>query len=134
MHCGKLSPISLLIAFTAAFAGSAYALTFNIVTQQAPAAVFQLVGTSPYDNEKVKTVTAYDMRFSMPIKPDRSFIKIISGYGHPVNSGDLTSDGMSLHTEFEALPPGRYSVRWQAECQCNSALVLSDTFHFTVRH
>lgn len=117
-----------------AFAGSAYAITFNIITQNAPATPFQLVSTTPYDNEKVDQVTAFTMRFSLPIRPDRSSIKIMSGYGHQVNKGDLQSDGLSLSTRFDALPPGRYSVRWQAECQCDTGMILSDTFHFTVRH
>ena len=112
----------------------AYAFDLTIVTQAAPAAVFQLVSATPYDRQVVTPAPAqYVLRFSQPVRPDRSSIKLLDMYGHKVRTDALLSDGLAIAMNLPALVAGRYTVKWQATCQCAEQNTLGETFHFTIK-
>lgn len=112
----------------------AYALNITIVQPATPSVAFQLVSSTPYDREEVSAPSQYILRFSQPIKPDRSYVRVYDMYGTQVNSDRLTSpDGLSLITELPALTPGRYTVKWQTRCRCQGEQTLGENFRFVVK-
>lgn len=125
-----------MFAFLLPLALPAEALAFEltIVTQAPALAPFQLVSASPYDRQTVQPGPAhYVLRFSQPVRPDKSYIKVMDMYGMRVDDARLESDGMTLTAALPALSPGRYTVKWMAQCQCPDTVVLNETFHFTVK-
>jgi methionine-rich copper-binding protein CopC len=113
----------------------AYGFELTIVNQNAAAAQFQLVAAIPFDRQEVSPApTAYILRFSQPVRPDRSSIKVLNSFGMRVNGEELQQpDGMSIATALPALAPGKYVVKWQARCQCPADLDLGETFHLVVK-
>jgi methionine-rich copper-binding protein CopC len=111
------------------------AITLSIVTNNANAVLpFQLVSAVPFDRQSVVGAPKeYALRFSQPVRPDRSSIKVFDSFGARVNDDALESDGMGLVTALRPLSPGRYTVKWQARCQCDGDVTLGETFHFTVK-
>lgn len=124
-----------LLFFGIAMSAPAGAFDLTIVNQMPAVAPFQLVAAMPYDRQTVSPApTAYVLKFSQPVKPDRSSIKISDAFGMRVNTDELQSDGISLVSALPAnLPAGRYVVKWQARCQCEADVGLGETFHFTVK-
>jgi len=110
----------------------ALAFDLTIITQSPQQIPFQLVSANPYDRQTVNAPRHYVLRFSQPVRPDRSSIKIMDSFGVRVNGEALESDGLSLTTALPVLPPGRYTVKWQTRCQCDAEVVLSETYHFSV--
>ena len=118
----------------AAFAAPAAALTVNIITQNGGGGVpFQLVNAAPFDREQVASPATYVLRFSQPIRPDKSSIRVFDMFGSRVNDDAITTDGMSMTTALPTLAPGKYTVKWQARCRCAGEQELGETFHFTVK-
>ncbi len=116
------------------WAGPAGAFDLTIVTPATQVAQFQLVAAIPYDRQTVSPApTQYTLRFSQPIRPDRSSIKVLDMYGMRINGADLQSDGVSITTALPALAPGKYTVKWATRCQCDEGLDLGETFHFIVK-
>jgi len=94
---------------------------------------FQLVASEPFDREEVAAPAKYVLRFSQPVRPDKSSIHIFDMFGSRVNDDTITSDGLSLTAQLPALPPGKYTVKWQTRCRCTGDVELAETFHFTVK-
>lgn len=119
----------------AGFGAGASAFDLTIVNQGSSVLPFQLVSAVPYDRQKVETApTQYVLRFSQPVRPDRSSIRVMNSFGQRVNSEELASDGLSITTELPpGLPQGKYTVKWQVRCQCEGDLSLGETFHFTIK-
>ena len=112
----------------------AFGFDLTIVNQGSGVLPFQLVSAVPYDRQTVSPApTVYTLKFSQPIKPDRSSIKVMDAFGTKVNNEILQSDGLSISTALPALAPGKYTVKWQARCQCDAEVDLGETFHFIVK-
>ena len=95
---------------------------------------FQLSSTTPYNYQKLaQPPERVSLTFTQPVDAAQSSIKITDLYGVQVNDGTLTTEGNSVHAALPMLPPGRYTVKWKAQCQCSSQLRLNDVFRFTVR-
>ena len=125
---------ALVVLLPLLMADAAWGLNLTIVNPTVNNGLpFQLVGSQPYDREEVSAPAKYVLQFSQPVKPDRSYIRVLDSFGGRVNDDRITSDGMSLTAELPALPPGRYTVRWRTYCRCAGERDLSDTFHFTVK-
>ena len=122
----------IAVFLLASHVSAAFAFDLTIVTQSPPLITFQVVSATPYDRQTVPAPSQYVLRFSQPVRPDRSSIKIMDSYGVRVNDDALESDGYSLTSALPALVAGRYTVKWQTRCQCEGEMVLSETYHFTV--
>lgn len=125
----------IFFVFVLGFLGvsRAWAFDLTIVTQVPPTVPFQLVSATPFDRQSVSAPSQYSLRFSQPVKPDKSSIKIMDSFGGRVNDDELQSDGFTLVSALPVLTAGRYTVKWQTRCQCEADMVLSDTYHFTVK-
>ena len=128
-----LYPVIFLFISILFFADVAGAVTVNIFSQTVAPPPFQVVQAVPYNGQVVASSEYLLLRFNQPIKMDRSDVKLISAYGHVVaHQGIISADGVSMQLQFAALPPGRYSVKWRAECRCAGDVALQDTYRFTV--
>lgn len=105
----------------------------NIVTQNGGGVPFQLVASQPFDREQVAAPEQYILRFSQPVRPDKSYVRVFDMYGTRVNDDTLSSDGMSLTVPLPPLAPGKYTVKWQTRCRCPGDMEMGETFHFTVK-
>lgn len=95
---------------------------------------FQLVSTTPYNYQKLaQPPERVSLTFTQPVDAAQSSIKITDLYGVQVNDGSVTTEGNHAYAALPMLPPGRYTVKWKAQCQCSSQLRLNDVFRFTVR-
>lgn len=128
------SIISLLVAVCAVCSAQALAFGLVIVNQAPPSSAFQMVSATPYDRQVVSPAPKqYVLKFSQPVRPEKSSIKVMNSFGARVNGEGLDSDGLSLTTQLPELPPGKYIVKWQTRCQCTGEMVLSETYHFSVK-
>lgn len=125
-----------ILAVVFSVCADARAFTLNFVTNSpAPASNnFQVLSTMPYDGQVLdKSPETVSVMFSLPPKAERAYIKVIDMYGTQVDNGEVTASGVNIFTSLSEVPPGRYTVRWDARCRCTEESELSGSFRFTVR-
>ena len=117
------------------FFDAAEALTINIITNNTVAdSSFRLMEASPYDREEVTaSPKAVSLTFSRPARVDKGYIKVLDTYGTRLDSGTLEAKGDVLSAALPDLVPGRYTVKWSADCACEDDANPEGIFHFTVR-
>jgi methionine-rich copper-binding protein CopC len=128
------STVFLLAAL--GFSTSAWALqTWVIINPGAPPAdtTQHVVSMSPHDNEALAEPPAeIRINFSQPVSPARSYIKVYDVYNVLISNERITANGVHMSTALPALPPGRYRVKWNARCMCDSDDEVSGTYHFII--
>jgi len=64
---------------------------------------------------------------------EKGYIKVMDTFGTRLDGGTLEAKGNVLSTTLPELVPGRYTVRWSANCACDDDANPEGVFHFTVR-
>lgn len=134
----KIPFLRILPAFFVLFFSNAYALKTLVIinnnTNQENTGPLRLISSTPYDRQVVsKSPESISFTFSQPIKPDKSSIKVLDAYGHPVETGELEANGKSMSVALPELSYGKYSVKWRVRCLCDADTLLNDTVRFTIR-
>jgi len=115
---------------------AAHAVTLNIInnTPAVNNAIFGLVSSTPYKNQTLNaSPTTITLTFSQPVLAEKSYIRVTDSYGTRVDDGELGAGDMTLTAHLPELTPGKYVVKWQAHCRCESGDVVGDSFRFVVK-
>jgi len=116
-------------------ANNASALTINIFNANpVPNQSFRLVSAMPADMQILNASPAtVSLTFTLPLRMDRSSIKVLDMYGSRMDDGKLDANGTAISVSTLDLAPGKYTVKWQATCRCDDGQILSDSYHFIVQ-
>lgn len=134
MHYLATIMTGVLLAVSGAHPAFAWNLTI-INNNNAPVdQPLRLVSANPYDNQMLEeSPQEVLLKFTQGIRPDKSYIRVLNNYGARVDEAELESTGTHLSLPLPKLPPGKYTLKWRARCQCAADTEISDVFHFTVR-
>jgi methionine-rich copper-binding protein CopC len=120
-----------LAASTAAHADTVIVIQNNFGPQTYG---FQFVSSDPYNYEKLSQSPKHiSVTFSQPPEKETSAIEVYNLYGARINDPALTITGNTMSVSVPSLPPGRYKVKWKAQCHCAERLKINDIFRFVIR-
>lgn len=112
-----------------------YFLAFILVFTVAPAAkaCAILETANPKVGAEVKAPSTVELKFSSKIYPEKSTLEVFDSAGNTVSTGKpygKTSDNTVIATAVKPLPPGKYKVKWNTWCDCES--LTPGDYKFTV--